>query len=110
MPKNGGVVMVDFISEFSVQGAEHVRWKADFEKATGGIKLGDARYDAAVEKYSADHPEPKATIQDVADHIEHVRDVAGIDHVGIGADFFGEPSTWRPGSRIRRAIRTSLPN
>ena len=90
--KNGGVVMVDFISEFSVIGPEHGQWRAGFEAATGGIKLGDARYDAAVKKYSVDHPEPKATIQDVAAHIEHVRDVAGIDHVGIGADFFGEPS------------------
>ena len=92
LPRNGGIVMVDFISEFSVQDAEHERWKAEFEKATGGIKLGDARYDEAVRKYSADRPEPKASIQDVADHIEHVRDIAGIDHVGIGADFFGEPA------------------
>ncbi len=92
LPKNGGVVMVDFISEFSVIGPEHGRWRAGFEAATGGIKLGDARYDEAVKKYSADHPEPKATIQDVAAHVEHMRDVAGIDHVGIGADFFGEPA------------------
>jgi len=35
----------------------------------------------------------RPTIADVADHVEHVRDVAGVDHVGIGADFFGEP-TW----------------
>jgi membrane dipeptidase len=96
MPKNGGVVMVNFISEYSVQGEEHVRWKADFEKATG-VKLGDAAYDAALEKYSAGHPEPKATIKDVADHIEHVRDVAGIDHVGIGADFFGHADYMVPG-------------
>ena len=41
MPKNGGVVMVNFISEYCVQGEEHVRWKAEFEKATG-VKLGDA--------------------------------------------------------------------
>ena len=92
LPKNGGVVMVDFISEFSVIGPEHGQWRAGFEAATGSIKLGDARYDAAVKKYSVDHPEPKATTQDVAAHIEHVRDVAGIDHVGIGADFFGDPT------------------
>ncbi len=92
LPENGGVVMVDFISVFSVTGPEHGQWQAGFEAATGGIKLGDARYDEAVKKYSAEHPEPKATIQDVAAHIEHVRDVAGIDHVGIGADFFGEPT------------------
>src|SRR5688572_20690779 len=78
LAKNGGVVMVDFISEFNVIGPEHGQWRAGFEAATGGIKLGDARYDAAVKEYSVDHPEPKATIQDVAAHIEHVRDVAGI--------------------------------
>lgn len=34
-------------------------------------------------------PAPRATIKDIADHIEHIRKVAGIDHVGIGADFYG---------------------
>jgi membrane dipeptidase len=32
---------------------------------------------------------PRATLKDVADHIEHIRRVAGVDHVGIGADFYG---------------------
>ncbi len=91
LPGNGGVVMVSFISLFAVQGDEHARWQAAFEKETG-VKLGDAEYDAALAKYTAVHPEPRATLSDVADHIEHVRDVAGIDHVGIGADFFGEPA------------------
>jgi membrane dipeptidase len=89
--KNGGVVMVSFISLFNVQGEEHAQWQAAFEAATG-VKLGDAGYDAAYAKYVTGHPEPRATIADVADHVEHVRDVAGIDHVGIGADFFGEPA------------------
>jgi len=91
LPRNGGVVMVSFISLFAVQGDEHARWQAAFEAETG-VKLGDAGYDAALAAYTAVHPEPRATIADVADHIEHVRKVAGIDHVGIGADFFGEPS------------------
>jgi membrane dipeptidase len=90
LPANGGVVMVSFISLFAVQGQEHARWQEAFERATG-VKLGDAAYDAAHAEYTAAHPEPRATIADVADHVEHVRDVAGIDHVGIGADFFGEP-------------------
>jgi membrane dipeptidase len=97
LPKNGGVVMLNFISLFNIQGPEHPRWLAEFEKASGGIKLGDPRYDEAVEKFAAEHPEPKATIVDVADHIEHVRDVAGIDYVGIGADFYGEPSSMATG-------------
>jgi len=92
LPRNGGVVMVNFISEFSVTGPAFDEWQAAFAAASGGVKLGDARYDEEKAKYSAIHPEAKATIQDVADHIEHIRDVAGIDHVGIGADFFGDPS------------------
>jgi len=96
MPKNGGVVMVDFISPFSVQGPEHERWQAEFEKATGA-KLGDPNFDKAVEAYTASHPEPRATLKDVADHIEHVRDVAGIDHVGIGSDFYGDPANMAEG-------------
>src|SRR5688572_2719249 len=80
LPQNGGVVMLSFISLFTVQGGEHARWQAAFEKETG-VKLGDAAYDAAHEKYTVAHPEPRATLADVADHIEHVRDVAGIDHV-----------------------------
>lgn len=93
LPKNGGVVMVDFISQFSVTGSAYGEWQAGFAAASGGVKLGDARYDEENAKYAALHPEPKATIGDVADHIEHIRDVAGLDHVGIGADFYGEPSS-----------------
>ena len=38
------------------------------------------------------NPGPPATVSDVADHIDHVREVAGIDHVGIGSDFDGTPT------------------
>jgi membrane dipeptidase len=92
MQDNGGVVMANFISQFTVQGEAHVRWQEAFARETGA-KLADTDYDEKLAKYVAAHPEPRATIRDVADHVEHVRDVAGIDHVGIGADFFGEP-TW----------------
>jgi membrane dipeptidase len=92
MRQNGGVVMVNFISQFTVQGEAHQRWQEAFARETGA-KLVDTDYDEKLTKFTAAHPEPRATIKDVADHVEHVRDVAGIDHVGIGADFFGEP-TW----------------
>jgi membrane dipeptidase len=91
MRDNGGVVMVDFISQFSVQGDAHARWQEAFERETGA-KLVDTDYDEKLEAFTARHPEPRATLSDVADHVEHVRDVAGIDHVGIGADFFGQPA------------------
>jgi membrane dipeptidase len=41
------------------------------------------------EEWKATHPRPSATLRQVADHIEHVRKVAGSDHVGIGSDFDG---------------------
>ena len=92
MRKNGGVVMANFISQFTVQGEAHARWQEAFERETGA-KLADTDYDEKLAAFTAKHPEPRATIKDVADHVEHLRDVAGVDHVGIGADFFGEP-TW----------------
>jgi membrane dipeptidase len=42
--------------------------------------------------WEKDHPMPPATISQVADHIDHVREVAGLAHVGIGADFDGTPT------------------
>lgn len=89
LPSNGGLVMASFVSEFNVQGEAHEKWAKGFAEASGGAMLGDDRYDEEHKKYKAAHPEPKATSKDVADHIEHIRKVAGVDHVGIGADFFG---------------------
>jgi membrane dipeptidase len=43
--------------------------------------------------WTAAHPKPRATIKDVADHIDHVRKVAGVDHVGLGGDFDGITET-----------------
>jgi membrane dipeptidase len=97
LPQNGGVVMVSFISEFNVTGSAFDEWQAGFTAASGGAKIGEARYDAEKKKYTALYPEPKATVADVASHIEHIRDVAGIDHVGIGADFFGDASSMAAG-------------
>jgi membrane dipeptidase len=42
-----------------------------------------------MERWRAAHPEPRATLSQVADHIDHVRKVAGIDHIGLGGDFDG---------------------
>jgi membrane dipeptidase len=86
---NDGVVMASFLSPFNVKGPAHAAWEQGFAKASGGVMVGEARYPEELAKYSAKHPEPRATINDVADHIEHLRNVAGLDHVGIGSDFYG---------------------
>ena len=44
---------------------------------------------AGVDRWTAAHPAPQATIGDVANHIDHIKKVAGIDHIGIGSDFDG---------------------
>lgn len=46
---------------------------------------------AAYARWMADHPKPQATLADVADHCDHAREVAGVDHIGIGGDFDGTP-------------------
>ena len=89
MPKNGGVVHVNFIgafvsprnSEFAANQKAAVRdlhMRFDTDKA---VADGLAAWEKA-------NPAPRGTISDVADHIDHIRKVAGIDHIGIGADFY----------------------
>jgi len=48
---------------------------------------------AALAGWDREHPKPVVTMQQVADHIEHIRKIAGIDHVGLGSDFDGMPDT-----------------
>src|SRR5271168_719517 len=75
---NGGVVMVNFAPGY-VSDARY-RWDSD-EAAE--------RARAALAAWTEQHPRPTATLAQVADHAEHIRQVAGIDHVGLGSDFDG---------------------
>jgi len=93
--KNGGVVMANFYPGYV---SEAVRlWNAEDAAETArqkALHVGDPKAAAeAVERWRAAHPVPHATLAQVADHIEHIRQVAGIDHVGLGSDFDGIEST-----------------
>jgi membrane dipeptidase len=97
--KNGGVVMANFATSYVSD--EHRRWEADLaaERARynappyGGLYIGQPdRAKAALAEWQKAHPEPVVTLEQVADHIEHIRKVAGVDHVGIGSDFDGIPA------------------
>jgi membrane dipeptidase len=95
LPANGGVVMVSFVPGFT---SEAVRaWNAESDAAQARFKSlhpGDPRRaKGELEAWQRDHPAPRATLAQVADHVEHVRRVAGVDHVGIGSDFDGITST-----------------
>jgi membrane dipeptidase len=90
LPRNGGVVMVTFVPSFVVRGA--FAWAARRDSAAEALRdqLDDAAAIAnALERWTAANPEPRATVADVADHIDHIRRLAGIDHIGIGSDFDG---------------------
>ncbi len=87
MPKNGGVVMVTFIPGFISRDAK--AWSEGLDARTKGMAF-DAPYKAAEAAYIQEKgPCPKATLAQVADHIEHVARIAGFDHVGIASDFWG---------------------
>ena len=86
IPKNGGVIMVNFFSGFIVPEAGR-QWQ---ERRELQAKYPDrAEYRKALAEYNKTHPMPRGSIKDVADHIDHIAKVAGIDHVGIGSDFDG---------------------
>ena len=94
LPQNGGVVHVNFIKEFvspadpawqkrRTAALEDLRSRLDDQKAV----------DAGIAAWEKANPHPGGTIAEVADHIDHIRKVAGIDHVGIGADFYEAQAT-----------------
>ena len=97
---NHGVVMVNFYPAYI--SAERARWNADrAAEATrfnappyDGLYLGQPeRADAAMAEWERLHPPPPVSLAVVADHIDHIRKIAGVESVGLGSDFDGIPST-----------------
>lgn len=93
---NGGVVMVNFALAYVSD--DYRRWSSDkhAEEARynsppyGGLYIGQPdRATAAMRAWLAAHPAPTVTLAQVADHVEHIAKIAGIDHVGIGSDYDG---------------------
>jgi membrane dipeptidase len=112
--RNGGVVMVNFIPGYIVptdparrndprvlaiagRSADEPVWnleRSDFAESLRK-ELDDPReIERRLQEWVSSNPAPRGTISDVADHIDHIRKVAGIDHVGIGSDYYdaGGPS------------------
>jgi membrane dipeptidase len=95
---NGGVVMANFAPIY-VSDARN-RWQSDRSAEQtrfnsppyAGLYIGQPdRAKAALAEWDAQHPRPVTTLAQVADHIEYLRKVAGVDHIGIGSDFDGIP-------------------
>jgi membrane dipeptidase len=92
LPGNGGVCMVTFVPGFVSQ--ECSDWLAGLKAETarrGQDPRNLSQLHAIKPEWEAAHPPPVATLAQVADHIDHIRQVAGLDHVGLGGDFDGTP-------------------
>jgi len=92
LPGNGGVCMVTFVPAFVSQ--ECADWLAGLkaEAVRRGLDPRDLHLVQRIRPdWEAAHPLPQATLAQVADHVEHVRQVAGVEHVGLGGDFDGTP-------------------
>ncbi len=87
---NGGICMVAFVPEFVSPECRAWDLRLAAEMDRRGLDYKDLAERVAVrEALAAAGPPPAATLAQVADHVEHVRAVAGLDHVGIGADYDG---------------------
>jgi len=90
LPRNGGVIMVNFYPSFiNPEGARidvellklRRQWREKYPKKE--------EYREVAAQWIKAHPVPQPSVHDVVDHIEHIIRVAGIDHVGLGSDFDG---------------------
>jgi len=95
LPKNGGVVMMTFVPGFTSQKV------ADYGNVITAIRDSiakahpndnDAQF-KAIAAWRQSHPTPQATISDVADHMDHIKKIAGAKHIGIGGDYDGITET-----------------
>lgn len=90
MARGGGVCMVTFVPKFVNAACADAHRELVAAAAAEGIPEADGVRFAAFERaWVLDHPQPTATLADVVAHVEHVREVAGIDHVGLGGDYDG---------------------
>ncbi|MFN2399572.1 MAG: dipeptidase [Gemmatimonadaceae bacterium] len=91
LPANGGVVMVTFVTGFISQDAAN--YAGEMGRATADLRTQFGGDTAALRRetdaWRSAHAAPVVKLTQVADHIEHIRKVAGADHVGIGGDFDG---------------------
>ncbi len=88
---NGGIVMVNFFSGFvDRRAAEITRGMFDVQRRFRQQFPGDAaKADSAYDQWRRENPIPRGTVGTIADHIDHIVKVAGIDHVGLGSDYDG---------------------
>jgi membrane dipeptidase len=88
--RNGGVVMVNFFPGYA--DPEGARMMSDYFEIERELKQeyrDEHEFEMAWRRWKDAHPIPKGTVSTVVDHIDYIRRVAGIDHVGLGSDYDG---------------------
>ncbi|MFJ9868230.1 dipeptidase [Streptomyces sp. NPDC101165] len=95
LPGNGGMAMVTFVPKFVLQAAVDWTVAADRNMRANGFDHLDTTPEAMKihRAFEERNPRPVATVSTVADHLDHMREVAGIDHLGIGGDYDGTAFT-----------------
>ncbi|WP_407552546.1 dipeptidase [Streptomyces sp. Pv4-95] len=95
LPANGGVAMATFVPKFVVPAVGEWVLRADENMRAHGFHHLDTTPEAmrVQRAFQAENPMPQATASDVADHLDHMREVAGIDHLGLGGDYDGTAFT-----------------
>ncbi len=94
LAKNGGVIQINFGSAFLTAEANRYslafyKHRSDFMEEHGITNPNDPKVKEEMDAYRKDKPYPYANVEDVADHIDYVVKLIGIDHVGLGSDFDG---------------------
>jgi membrane dipeptidase len=93
LAKHNGVIQINFGSGFidaqSQKQQDAMRKEVESILKSKGLQFGDEKAKPVLAEYRAQHPRKFATVEQVADHIEHVKKLVGIDHVGLGSDFDG---------------------
>ena len=95
--ENGGVIQINFGSNFLESASQESRniknEKIREELEAKGLTAEDSAGQAIIEKYNLEYPYKYSDVYKVADHIDHVVKIAGIDHVGLGSDYDGVGDT-----------------
>ncbi|MEU6576175.1 dipeptidase [Streptomyces sp. NPDC046805] len=95
LPANGGMAMVTFVPKFVLRAAGEWTLAADENMRAHGFHHLDTTAEAMKvhRAFEEANPRPIATVATVADHLDHMREVAGVDHIGIGGDYDGTAFT-----------------
>jgi membrane dipeptidase len=91
LPENGGLVMVTFVPSF-ISNPARVYEKRREDETNRLKKLPGSTQEsvnAGLARWDQFNPAPRARLSEIADHIDHIRKVAGIDYIGLGSDFDG---------------------